>query len=378
MRARCFGIWPSWFGEGFSSTGGAGFLLRRSYINGKMFVDRVRIRVKAGDGGNGCVSFRREAYIPTGGPDGGHGGRGGSVYFEANPQLHTLLDFHYKSSFNAERGMHGQGSRCTGKSGEDLIVQVPVGTRIFADDELIVDLREQGQRFCVVQGGRGGLGNSEFATPTNRAPRHSTPGTKGEEKILLLELKLMADVGLVGLPNAGKSTLLSVMTAARPKIAPYPFTTLHPNLGIVRPTEYTSFVLADIPGLIEGASDGKGLGFEFLRHVERTRVLLFMIDAMSEQPKEDLKILRKELRKWNPDLAKRPALVVLSRTDLLEGAEAPKGPWKLAISSATGDGIEKLVSKLWKLLERAPEPTEFRKPELPAKVKVKPEWEDDE
>jgi GTP-binding protein len=194
-------------------------------------------------------------------------------------------------------------------------------------------------------------------------------------RTLLLELKLMADVGLVGLPNAGKSTLLSVLTAARPKIAPYPFTTLHPNLGIVRPTEYTTFVLADIPGLIEGASDGKGLGFEFLRHVERTRVLVFLIDAMSADPKADLKVLRKELKKWNPDLPKRPALVVLSRVDLLAGAELPKGPWKLAISSATGDGIETLVKKLWKLLDSAPEPENFRTPEMPEKIAKKSEWD---
>jgi GTPase len=330
-----------------------------------VFIDRAKIKVKAGDGGNGCVSFRREAYIPAGGPDGGNGGNGGSVWLIADSQLHTLLDFHYRTSFNAERGQHGQGSRRTGKSGEHLTVKVPVGTRVFDGEELVVDLKKAGQKFCVAQGGHGGRGNSEFKTATNRAPRKSTPGTAGDEKTLLLELKLMADVGLVGLPNAGKSTLLSVLTAARPKIAPYPFTTLHPNLGIVRPSEFETFVIADIPGLIEGASDGRGLGFEFLRHIERTRVLVFLIDAVSEHPQADLKILKAELKKWNPDLAKRPSMVVLSRCDLLEGAPPPAGRWTLQISSATGDGLETLVTKLWKKLQTAPMPEVFRAPMMP-------------
>ncbi|MBI5059599.1 GTPase ObgE [candidate division KSB1 bacterium] len=341
-----------------------------------VFIDRAKIRVKAGDGGNGCVSFRREAYIPSGGPDGGNGGQGGSVLIETDPQLHTLLDFHYRTSFNADRGQHGQGSRCTGKSGEDLTIKVPVGTRVFDGDELLVDLKKVGQRFCLAEGGRGGRGNAEFKTPTNRAPRRSTPGTHGAEKTLYLELKLMADVGLVGLPNAGKSTLLSVLTAARPKIAPYPFTTLHPNLGIVRPSEFETFVIADIPGLIEGASDGRGLGFEFLRHIERTRVLVFLVDAMSEHPKADLKVLKAELKKWNPDLAKRPSLVVLSRCDLLEGAAPPPGPWKQRISSADGEGLETLVAKLWKLLQSAPVPEIFRAPEFA--IEARPAHDDDD
>ncbi len=326
------------------------------------FIDRVKIRVKAGDGGNGCVSFRREAFVPQGGPDGGDGGRGGSIFLEGDSQLHTLVDLHYRSRYKAERGQHGEGRCRTGLSGDDLVIRVPLGTRVFEGTELIADVLGQGQRICVAKGGRGGRGNYNFATPTNRAPRKSTPATLGDERTLLLELKLMADVGLVGLPNAGKSTLLSVLTAARPKIAAYPFTTLHPNLGIVRVSEYASFVMADIPGLIEGASEGRGLGYEFLRHIERTRVLVFLIDGTSDSPKEDLKVLKRELKKWNADLAKRPSLVVLSKCDLVEDAESPKGPWKLAISSATGDGLDALVTKLWKLLQTAPIPEVFRAP----------------
>ena len=314
------------------------------------------------------VSFRREAYVPQGGPDGGDGGSGGSIYLEADTQLQTLLDFHFKSRFKAERGRHGSGSRSTGRSGEDTIIKVPVGTRIYTDGELLADLTDPEQRVCVAKGGRGGKGNHNFATPTNQAPRKATPGTPGEERTLLLELKLMADVGLVGLPNAGKSTLLSVLTAARPKIAPYPFTTLHPNLGIVRPNEYSTFVLADIPGLIEGASEGKGLGYEFLRHIERTKVLVYLVDAMSEHPKDDLKVLKNELKQWNPDLVNRPALIVLSRCDLLDGKKPPKGPWKFLISSATGEGLDELVQELWQMLQTAPAPETFRAPSLPPPV----------
>jgi GTPase len=328
-----------------------------------MFVDRVKVQVKAGDGGNGVVSFRREAFIPRGGPDGGNGGNGGSVYFVAEPQMHTLLDFHYVHLYAAERGEHGSGARCTGKSGNDLTVKVPVGTRIYDGQELLADLNQAGQHALIAKGGRGGLGNSEFASPTNRAPRKATPGKPGDEKSLLLELMLMADVGLVGLPNAGKSTLLSVLTSARPKIAPYPFTTLHPNLGIVRPSEFTSFVLADIPGLIEGASEGKGLGFDFLRHVERTRVLVYLVDASSENPREDLKIIKAELKKWNPDLIKRPSLVVLSKGDLAPEGFKPKGTLKRMISAANGNGLEALVQEIWNLLQSAPVPQSFRAPE---------------
>lgn len=332
-----------------------------------MFIDRAKILVKAGDGGNGVVAFRREAFVPRGGPDGGNGGRGGSVILEADPQLHTLLDFHYRTRYIAERGYHGEGSHKTGRSGDDLIVKVPLGTRVYEGEELVVDLLEPGQTFIIAAGGRGGLGNAVFATSRIRAPRNSTPGQPGDEKELFLELKLMADVGLVGLPNAGKSTLLSVLTSARPKIAPYPFTTLQPNLGIVRPTEYTTFVIADIPGLIEGASDGKGLGFEFLRHIERTRVLVYLIDATSEHPKEDLKVLKAELKKWNPDLVKRPSIAVLSKCDLLDGP-APKGTWKLKISSANGDGLDALVDRVWKLLQDAPAPSVFRRPPITQRI----------
>jgi GTPase len=341
-----------------------------------VFIDRAKIFVKAGDGGNGCVAFRREAYVPRGGPDGGNGGHGGSVILEADPQLQTLLDFHYRTRFAADRGAHGSGSRCSGRSGEDLLVKVPLGTRVYRDGDLVVDLTEPGQQHVVAQGGRGGLGNAEFKTATVRAPRKSTPGQPGEEFELFLELKLMADVGLVGLPNAGKSTLLSALSAARPKIAPYPFTTLHPNLGVVRVSEYAGFVLADIPGLIEGASDGKGLGFEFLRHVERTRVLVFMLDASSENPKEDLKVLKSELKKWNPDLAKRPSIVVLSKSDLIEGP-VPRGPWKMRISAATGENLEELVSRVWDLLQTAPRPEVFRTPPV-AEVPVVPEEDQEE
>lgn len=327
-----------------------------------MFVDRAKIIVKAGDGGNGVVSFRREAFVPRGGPDGGNGGRGGSVILEADPQLHTLLDFHYRTRYEAERGRHGSGSRSTGRSGADLIVRVPQGTRVYEDVELLADLTESGQQFIAAEGGRGGRGNAEFATPRNRAPRKATPGAPGPERALQLELKLMADVGLVGLPNAGKSTLLAALTAARPKIAPYPFTTLHPNLGIVRPSEYSTFVMADIPGLIEGASEGKGLGFDFLRHIERTRILVYLIDCTSDDPQADLKALKTELKKWNPDLAKRPGLRVLSKLDLC--AETPlRGRWDARISSATGDGLDALVDKLWGMLQTAPVPQVFRAPD---------------
>jgi GTP-binding protein len=327
-----------------------------------VFIDRAKIHVKAGDGGNGVVSFRREAFVPRGGPDGGNGGHGGSVILECDPQLHTLLDFHYRTRFRAERGAHGEGAKRSGRKGEDLSVRVPPGTRVYEGSKLLADLVQPGQRFVVAQGGRGGKGNAEFATPTHRAPRKATAGKAGEERELVLELKLMADVGLVGLPNAGKSTLLSVLTAARPKIAPYPFTTRHPNLGIVRPAEFASFVLADIPGLIEGAAEGKGLGFEFLRHVERTRVLVYLLDASSPRPREDLKVLRRELKKWNPDLVKRPGLVVLTKCDLLTAAPV-KGPWKLRISSVTGEGLDKLVKTVWSMLQEAPLPQVFRPPD---------------
>lgn len=342
-----------------------------------MFLDRAKLKVKAGDGGPGVVSFRREAFIPKGGPDGGNGGKGGSVWAVADPQLHTLLDFKFKPKFQAENGQPGGGSRSSGRSGKDIIIKVPVGTRFFEGDRLAVDLNHEGQKFCIAKGGNGGRGNAAFATPANQTPRKCTPGGYGEEKEYSLELKLMADVGLVGLPNAGKSTLLSVLTAARPKVAPYPFTTLHPNLGIVRPMEYTAFVMADIPGLIEGASEGKGLGYEFLRHIERTRVLVYLIDCTSETKIEDLEVLRNELEQWNPDLLQRPSITVLSKIDLLEDDEIPKGPWTMAISSATQTGTEELIQQLWGLLQDAPYPQVFRAPDE-APIDEDIDWEDDE
>ncbi|MBK6765921.1 MAG: GTPase ObgE [bacterium] len=345
-----------------------------------MFVDRAKIYVAAGNGGDRRVSFLREAFRPLGGPDGGDGGDGGSVYLIADPQLHTLMDLRHQVEFRAEHGEMGGRKKCSGKGGRDIELKLPVGTRVYTEDGLFADLSDSGQRVCVAEGGRGGKGNYSFVSARNQAPRKATLGKEGIERNLLLELRLMADVGLVGLPNAGKSTLLSIMTAARPKIAPYPFTTLSPNLGIVRPTEYTSFVLADLPGLIEGASEGKGLGYDFLRHVERTRVLLFLLDCTSEDMKADLKVLKAELKRWNPDLLKRPALIVLSKVDLLpEGAPPPKGPWKHVISSATNTGIEELIQKLWKQLETAPLPTIFREPEeLPSNVSVRREQSEDE
>ena len=248
------------------------------------FIDEARISVKAGDGGNGCISFRHEKYIPKGGPDGGNGARGGSIIIRADRQLNTLLDFKYKHSYQAERGENGRGKDQEGKSGKDVVVKVPLGTlvRDALKKKNIIDMVHDGDEVVIAQGGKGGRGNGEFATATNQAPRYAEPGTPGEERELILELKLLADVGLVGFPNAGKSTLISVVSAAKPKIADYPFTTLTPNLGLVRYSEGKSFVIADIPGLIEGAHEGKGLGIQFIRHIERTRVLLFLIESISE------------------------------------------------------------------------------------------------
>lgn len=245
------------------------------------FVDYVKIYVKAGDGGRGCVSFRREKYVPKGGPDGGDGGKGGDVIIRASSELHTLLDHRYQKTYKAKRGEHGKGSKMKGKDGEDLIIQVPIGTVVKDADseEILADLDEDGKDLIVARGGKGGLGNAHFATPINQTPRYAQPGQKGEEKWIILELKLLADVGLIGLPNAGKSTLISIISSARPQIADYPFTTLTPVLGVVKYKDYQSFVVADIPGLIEGAHKGAGLGHQFLRHVERTSILLHLVDV---------------------------------------------------------------------------------------------------
>lgn len=323
-----------------------------------MFVDQVRIYARAGDGGNGCRSFRREKFIPRGGPDGGDGGDGGNVIFTVNPRLNTLLDYRYQQHLDAGRGEHGSGRKKSGRRGDDLEIPVPPGTLVKDAEtgEILADLIRPEQRVVVLKGGRGGWGNARFATPVNRAPERAEPGKPGQERRLELELKLIADVGLVGHPNAGKSTLLSRVSSAHPKIADYPFTTLQPNLGIVKHTDYDSFVLADIPGLIEGAHEGKGLGFQFLRHIERTRILVFLIDVSSPNPTRDLEILQSELRHYSPQLLAKPAMLVASKIDLLPpetrtgfylGGKAEHG-----ISSATGEGIQQLISHLSDMVQK--------------------------
>ena len=279
-----------------------------------MFIDYAKIIIKAGDGGAGCVAFRREKFVPKGGPSGGDGGKGGDVLIQADRHLHTLLDFQYQRIFRAERGEHGEGSNMTGKSGKDIIIRMPVGTVVkdAKTEEILVDLVRDGQTAVVARGGRGGRGNARFVTPTNQAPREWEPGQKGEEREVLLELKLIADVGLVGLPNAGKSTLLARISAARPKIAAYPFTTLTPNLGIVRLDDERNFVVADIPGLIEGAHQGKGLGIRFLRHIERTKILAVLLDLSSSNIENDYQILLNELLSYSEEMLKKPRLVVLT------------------------------------------------------------------
>lgn len=317
-----------------------------------MFVDRVRLRVKAGNGGNGAVSFRREAYVPKGGPDGGDGGRGGSVIFRVDPQLGTLLDLRYSQEVKAPNGKPGAGSKKSGKSGEDVIVRVPPGTVVLEETtgKLLRDLTDPGQEFVVAKGGAGGRGNTRFATPTQRTPRVATEGKPGVEREVRLELKLLADVGLVGMPNAGKSTLLSTVSAARPEIADYPFTTLTPHLGIVSAGENSSFIMADIPGLIEGAAEGKGLGHQFLRHVERTRVLCFLIDTLEEDPEATLNILFEELRQYNPDMLERPRLVVRTKADL--GGE-PFPFEDVAISAAARMNLDDLIARLAEMVRNA-------------------------
>src|SRR5580692_5278104 len=285
-----------------------------------MFIDEVRILVKAGDGGNGCLAFRREKYVPRGGPSGGDGGRGGNVTLVADEHENTLLKFRFNPEHKAQRGRHGEGSNRTGAEGYSIELKVPVGTVVYDDatGERLHDFEAPGDRFLVARGGKGGKGNARFATSTHQAPTEHEPGKPGEEKTLRLELKLLADVALVGFPNAGKSTLISRISAARPKIADYPFTTLVPNLGIVQaPEEHKSFVVADIPGLIEGASEGKGLGLQFLRHIERSRVLLFLLDGQSTDlaPKEAYKVLKAELKNFSPELLEKPRLIAITKWD---------------------------------------------------------------
>jgi GTP-binding protein len=345
-----------------------------------MFVDEAKISVKAGDGGNGCVAFRREKYVPRGGPSGGDGGRGGSVYLEANPNDNTLLRYRYNREFKADRGRHGEGSNCTGVSGDDTILKVPVGTLVFdaTGNVLLADLKRPGQRLLVAQGGRGGRGNQHFAKPWHQAPREKEEGEAGEERNLRLELKLLADVGLVGFPNAGKSTLISVISAARPKIANYPFTTLEPNLGVVNADGGTgghgtelgrTFVVADLPGLIEGASHGAGLGIRFLRHVERTRLLVHLIDTsdMAEMdPVKAFEIIEGELGAFSERLLEKPMIVVATKLDAttdrtkleeLRKFCKKKGLEFHAISAAAGEGVKELVRGIADALDKIPKET---------------------
>jgi GTP-binding protein len=329
------------------------------------FVDEARIHVKAGDGGNGCVSFRRERFVPRGGPDGGDGGKGGDVILQADAQLSTLLDFTYPKPFRAPKGTHGKGKDQTGRNGEDLILHVPVGTLVRDDQtgEVLQDLLIDNQRFVAVRGGRGGRGNARFATPILRAPRRAEKGQKGEERWLRLELRLFADVGLIGFPNAGKSTLLSRISSARPKIADYPFTTLVPNLGVVTREQKRPFVVADVPGLIEGASKGAGLGLTFLRHVERTRLFIHLLEVSegpSRNPVKDFHALNHELKTYHPSLLEKSQIMALNKIDMprvRERAEGVKNQFEkmgyqlYLISAKTGEGVEELMDAVSQALE---------------------------
>ncbi len=321
------------------------------------FIDQTKIYVAGGDGGRGCLSFRREKYVPRGGPDGGDGGRGGSVILEATSSRNTLLSFHYKNRFVAQRGEHGRGKNQHGKKGADMLIQVPAGTLVkdLKAGELLKDLATTGERWVAAQGGRGGRGNARFATSTNRAPRRVEPGEKGEERDLELELKLLADAGLVGLPNAGKSTLLRKVSHARPKVADYPFTTLKPVLGVVRFSEDDDAVLADIPGIIEGAHQGAGLGLTFLKHVERTRILVHLVDGAAEDPVAAYETVLEEVKGYGEPLRGKPALVALNKIDLPEARDAlgelerhlnPRGIEVIGISALTGEGLDGLLSRL--------------------------------
>ena len=333
------------------------------------FTDEAYIHVEGGTGGKGCMGFRREKFIPLGGPNGGDGGDGGSVYLVATPALNTLVDFRYKRIFNAERGQGGMGSDCTGKGGDDLLIPVPVGTvvRDADTDEVIGDLVAPEQKLRVAQGGFHGLGNARFKSSTNRAPRQFTPGTPGEARNLRLELKLLADVGLLGLPNAGKSTLIRAVSAARPKVANYPFTTLHPHLGVVSIEPHRSFVVADIPGVIEGAAEGAGLGLQFLRHLARTHLLLHVVDAAPLNPDDDpvqaVRTIEQELKKFSPELAARERWLVLNKMDMLPAEEREKRrrdivkrlKWRApvyAISAINGEGCRALMLAIMEHIEK--------------------------
>ena len=322
-----------------------------------MFIDEVRVYVKAGDGGNGCMAFRREKFVPKGGPSGGDGGRGGDVIFVASPHHNTLLHFRFNPEHQAERGRHGEGSNKTGRDGNPIEVPVPIGTVVIdeATGEVIHDFTVLGEKFVIARGGRGGRGNQHFATPTHQAPTEHEPGRPGQERRLRLELKLLADVGLVGFPNSGKSTLISRISAAKPKIANYPFTTLEPNLGVVRMPNERTYVVADIPGLIEGAHEGAGLGIQFLRHIERTKVLVHLVDVSEfsgRDPVEDFKVILKELGNFSEDLLNKPMIVVATKMDVaqdatrvqkLKRAVARRKMPFLKISAVTGEGLEELL-----------------------------------
>ena len=335
-----------------------------------MFIDEAKIHVAAGSGGNGCMAFRREKFVPRGGPSGGDGGRGGSVHLVSTEHLNNLLQFRFNREFKAQRGGHGEGSNRHGKNGKDFTIQVPVGTVVYDADSggRLWDFTEPGQEYRAAAGGRGGRGNARFATSTNQAPRRADPGTPGQERDLKLELKLLADVGLVGFPNVGKSTLISRLSAARPKIADYPFTTLEPLLGVVAVDTDRSFVMADIPGLIAGAHEGKGLGTRFLRHIERTRVLLHLVDAAEISGRdavEDYRVIMSELESFSPAVAAKPMLLVASRIDAavdpsrlsaLRDFARERGIKLVEISAVTGAGLEDLKRATWTLLEQSPKP----------------------
>jgi GTPase len=331
-----------------------------------VFVDHVNLFVKAGDGGRGCVSFRHEKYVPKGGPSGGNGGKGGDVIVRANPQLRTLLDHRYKRKYIADDGGAGSTSNKSGRWGEDCIIEVPCGTIIRdpGTNEVLADLVVPGQEYLAARGGKGGRGNAEFATAVQRTPRFAEDGVPGENHTLSLELKLIADIGLVGLPNVGKSTLLSVISAAKPKIADYPFTTLEPNLGIVRYHSYKSFTVADIPGLIEGAHLGKGLGTQFLRHIERTKVIVILIDVLSADYQKDLDTLRSELSSYGIGLKKKPYFIAISKHDIADDEaedrikkfRSAQSVDLLTFSSISGESLSVLLDKMWKTLEEYSSP----------------------
>ena len=344
-----------------------------------MFADRTRIFIQSGKGGDGHVSFRRELYVPNGGPDGGNGGRGGDVIFETDPGLNTLGDFRYNKKYKAESGQEGGKRRCTGKDGEDLILKVPEGTVIYDDDtgKILADMSGDNKRVIVLRGGRGGKGNMNYATSTMQAPQYAQPGQPAQELWIRLELKVIADVGLVGFPNVGKSTFLAAVTRARPKIANYPFTTLNPNLGVAYIDEGSSFVIADIPGLIEGASQGVGLGFEFLRHIERTRVIIHIVDISGTEgryPVDDINKINEELKTYDPDILNKPQVIAANKTDCLDKESLDEALEELQkafpdseifpISAAVGDGIKPLLYKVKEILDGMPKDAVVFEPEV--------------